>query len=380
MELKALIEKHLFTCEVGRATSTFLTQKLKEKPDLANDVTLVLIERLRLCNQPKNLWFIENMERRDGGNFHAAGRLWQCGSLLCSGCQQLLTRGKRKRLRAVIKATKLRVGENFKFITFTVPNQGLSLMKSHEWVDYAFSLFRKRKWVRETFRSGVKNYEFTVTKIGIHFHVHMIAVVKYIAFSKIREEWTDCVQTSAEKFFGERLTVRNADRLLSVHVDPVKNMEKLIFELCKYITKSNSWTKLEPAEIFAYMTCERLPRTFEMLGQWRLLDAELRKAAQSVEANNDAPRPIVHNTSLNDGRCRETWRDEAVRLGAMATIRIMYRDFERRHEQRLDFLQRQFPTRSILHAPNHGKTASTEGERHRSLAELYDIIESRRNS
>ena len=377
MELSNLIEKNLFTSEIGRATATFLTDELKAKPDLATNVSLVLLERLRLCNQPKNLWFIEDMPTKDGGNFHAAGRLWQCGSLLCSGCQQLNSRQKRKRLRAVLKATKLRTGEDFKFITFTVPNQNLSLMQSHEFVDYAFSLFRKRKWFIETFRGSVKCYEFTVTKVGIHFHVHLLAVVRFISFKKIRSEWTDCVQNAAMEFIGKRLLINTSDGNLWIDVTKCRDLDGIVFELCKYITKSNSWTKLDAAEMFAYMTCERLPRTFEMLGSFRLLDASLRKAAQSVEANSEGTEPIVHKTSLNDGLCRESWRARAERLGVGYSITQLHAEFDGKRDRRLQFLKRQFPTRTILEAPNLGILAKTAMDSHRSLRELYDIIEAR---
>lgn len=378
MDFDALVNKADLTAELGRASATYLKEILLRHPKKISNLAVVLQQRITLCNSPKNLWFIKDKKKSNGETFHAYGRYWRCNSIICSGCQQIRSRDKRRRLRNVLKQMKPRQGETYQFITLTVPNQNLTLFANHEFVDYAFSLFRKRKWFKERFRGSVKSFEFTKNKKGIHFHVHMLALSKYIDYSKLRVEWTECVQKSAKKFLGNELTVHTADQLLIVKVKKIYDLDSMVFELCKYITKGDSWTKVNELELLEYATAPLLPRLFEMLGCFRTADQEIRKAAQSVEANSAEREPIVHNKKLNDGvthEVAETWRTIAETWPLHRAIDRLNREFETSIATRRGYLEQANPTRSIVSLPNFPEHAYINGKSHRSLLELYDLLD-----
>lgn len=378
MTLEQLQQKAELTAELGRATATYLLDILKKFPHESTDYKAFVAERIRLCNDPKNFWFAKDFKARNGDRFNASGKYFHCNSVVCSSCQQHRSRDKRRRLRSVLKLIEPRSNESFQFVTLTVPNGNRSLYDNHKFVDYAFSLLRKRKWFIETFRGAVKCYEFTKTPKGMHFHVHMLSLSRYIQFNKLRVEWTDCVRKALKKKFDEDMTVHTADQLLFANVKKVYDLDSMVFELTKYITKSDSWLKVKQLELLEYATADQLPRMFEMLGKFRLVDQELRGVGSLDEAGRESEGPIVHKTKLNDGgspNTRETWRDYVKGHGLANAIHRLYIDFDAIKARRLEHLEKTHPYTSIIALPYLPIETATESKRHRSLKAIYAAID-----
>lgn len=231
------------------------------------------LTRIRACALRSNHWVAEDLHNEKTGELYAGnGTNWSCNSKLCPSCVAKASNRSRRELSLALENQKLRTGESYKFITLTIVNPNLSLLETRAMVDRAYSLFRKRKFFIEKIRGGSKNEEFTVTNNGYHYHIHLLCVTRFLSYEKLRSEWTECVKIA----FAENdlsLKVTNKDGLLSVNVQKVassKNgLKGAIQEVCKYITKSDSWEKLPEKDLIEIASISRFPRMFELFGFFR---------------------------------------------------------------------------------------------------------------
>jgi hypothetical protein len=349
-------------------------KKLKYKQALARDVVVALsrsdnpvmraqAERISKCNSNGNLFVGEDFHTSDGELHDGRGTLWACNSRLCPNCVGKLSRRHRKQIRYVIENQKLMVGENWYFPTFTMPNLNLvdlpaSLIgEIHQcaWRRFCSMETRtdKRKtWFQKTIRGGFKNCEFTYTENSVyHYHTHGLFVAKSSIqrdkFYEIRLYWTKALQFAFKKF-GIEWECRTGNKnfipalysfllskpkmslflnaqettkffgLADVNVVKVdwKNRENTINELCKYITKNESWSKIPIDQLEAVVAVPRFWRMFESFGVCRQTARELDKIRvkipenseyddqfestnQGVNSNGDA---YIYQKNLNDRR------------------------------------------------------------------------------
>ena len=93
-----------------------------------------------------------------------------------------------------------------------------------------------------------------------------------MSFEQFRKEWTDCVRIAFEEF-NIPFEVKNKDGLLSVKIERVtaspNGLKGAVQEVCKYITKSDSWEKLPEKDLMEIASIERFPRMFELFGYFR---------------------------------------------------------------------------------------------------------------
>lgn len=257
--------------------------------------------RIQLCNDPENVWIAKAAYHNgDRPRTDAIDKFWRCNSKLCSSClakQALLSR---RKLRTAIASQEPNSGKYF-FVTFTIPNPDISLLETRSIVDRAWTLFRKRSLCVSLFRGGVKAEEFTVTKNGFHYHLHCIFLVKkWFLYNELRRSWTDCVEQSF--IDHERpFECKNKDNMLSVVIKPITPTERAIQEVCKYVTKADSWSKMRHQDLVEIALVQRWCRMFELFGSFSL-------SAIRAEGTRIA---IVHTKSLTDGFRHNTakyWR------------------------------------------------------------------------
>jgi hypothetical protein len=270
-----------------------------------NHTALACAERLERCASPQNVFVADDFHTKDGEAYSANGNLWSCSSLLCQNCTGKLARNNRKTIRHVVKNEKLFIGENWYFITLTMPDL---LLKDYS-LDFitlvfqkAFEAFthrnndaRKRTQYQKLIRGLFKNAEFTFTENQtFHFHAHLLAIAKSKIqrdnFSLIRTLWTNALERAFE-FYSIPFELNTSDNLVVVNVQKVNftNREKTIQELCKYVTKSDSWQNIPLAEIEKIIERPRRVRMFEALGVCResakKMRDDLTKARAETRAN-----------------------------------------------------------------------------------------------
>jgi hypothetical protein len=306
--------------------------KLKYKQDLAGEVIAALCrssdnplmmaqaERIKRCCSDDNLFVGEDFHTSDGELFEGKGSLWACNSRLCPNCVGKLSKRNRRIIRYVIENQKLLVGENWYAVNFTLPNlnfKDVELPLIAEIMQAAWKRFsaletrkdKKPTWFQKMIRGGFKNCEFTYTENDVyHYHLHTLLVAKSRIgrdnFTEIRRHWTKAIIFAFAKF-GIELKINSKDGLANVYVEKKKfnaaNREKTINELCKYVTKNESWREIPIEQLETIVAVPRFWRMFESFGCCRETarkmnektlttseNAEFENANGSANLNDDA--------------------------------------------------------------------------------------------
>lgn len=328
----------LVTASHGRELAAAIDDAIfAVRPDDAAELTLYA-ERIRQCSGESNIWYAEDLHKPDGECFNGAGRFWYCGLRLCTSCAARHATRNRLKLIGAVNRQKLLVNEHWKFITFTIVNPNLPILETRKLFETAWALFRKSTWFRSTIRGLSKNEEFTVTAKGIHYHLHALAKARYIHYDALRHHWTRAV-TAAFAQAGRTLEIATADRMLIVKCKTVTSMRKAIKEVCKYITKSDSWSKIPPTDLLDIARIRRFPRMFELMG-----DLALERAETPTGHNDDlVNETIVHTTDINDERQDRAWRDFLKTNGFEAAVESLLRRIHHSYKFRTHQLKQKYP-------------------------------------
>jgi len=249
--------------------------------------------RLRRCSDDHNIWFV----KADYGWLH--GRYWQCRSKLCSYCLSTESRSRRKKLKLALESYGSQRLSEWRFVTFTIENPSTSLLQTREIVNESWSKFRKRVCFAPVV-AAAKSEEFTLTKIGFHYHVHLLAHLSdRVDYQSWRKNWTECVESSGGKstrLFG----YETIDGYLIVDIRKLQNLNSITNELCKYVTKSTSFSSLSNDALLELAAVKRWHRMFEFIGNLKPPKRETKLPGKSRSV-------IVHNSRLTDGCDSDRW-------------------------------------------------------------------------
>lgn len=296
-----------------------------------------------LCSSDSNKWSIANAVNYDTGEeFEAKGNFWNCYSKLCPTCTARSSSIARKQLIKRISEQTLKRGDRFYFPTLTIKNPNLSLTDTRFLMNRAWTLFRKRQFFRVLILGGFKSEEFTLTRNGFHYHLHLLIQSKFILFNEFRRTWTECV----EKAFFEQdipFKVQTSDKWLIVRFQPIADISRIPHELCKYITKTDSWSKLSDTALKQIALVRRWSRMREFFGEWKT----------SAKAKERHHQPIVHTKSLTDGKVSavanpDAWRDRVWLIGNLRYRAELREEFRKAREFRRMQLQLRWRHASII--------------------------------
>jgi hypothetical protein len=214
-----------------------------------------------------NHFIAENLQAASGESFTGFGSWTVASSSL--DCAYLKAKSKKSR-KAITYALELckthlaanKIGAYKHFITFTQPTLiGVNLKDTFAVADYAWSLFRKRKYFLENIFGAVIAEEFTLgesykaqnrvwsaDKDGYHAHRHLIAFGKWLDVEQLKIHWTECLELAAVKF-GYGFSFNTANGLAVVNRQTVWSDDKAVEELGKYICKSSTFDELPASQI-----------------------------------------------------------------------------------------------------------------------------------
>jgi hypothetical protein len=232
-----------------------------------------LCYRIWTCSDRENHWVGDDLHNTETGELYAGnGNLWSCGSKLCPSCVAKASNRSRNELKLSLKNQKLMTGEMYQFITLTIPNPNLSLIQTRTVLDRIWTLFRKRDYFKQKIRGGSKSEEFTLTGNGYHYHYHLLCVTRFLNFNEFRREWSDCIKT-VFKELNLPCEFKTDDGMAMVKIkrlnSSVNGLKGAIQEVCKYVTKSDSWEKLPPKDLIEIASIKRFWRMFEIFGSFR---------------------------------------------------------------------------------------------------------------
>jgi hypothetical protein len=279
--------------------------------DAGDDIAFVLAQRIKKCASPSNRYTAKDLNNQSGECFDGFGNLFPCSSKLCYSCMAKAASRNRKKAEEALKIIKLKrklylpfgskkkvvEQERLRMITLTMPKVFLSCVESTELVVRAFDLFRKLKFVETYFAGYIKTIEFTVREDKTyHNHIHLLAACFFIPEKIIKRLWRRCVQTAfIEKGLDWRAATKNledADKL-NVNLKLTDSNENSLKEVCKYLTKSESWENIPASHLLEVANIKRWRRMFELSGcfkkaaQWVKLEKEAKKQAALEAANNN---------------------------------------------------------------------------------------------
>jgi hypothetical protein len=255
------------------ASSAYALRRAIIHNKITNEEVHGLCHRVWTCSEPENHFVGDDLHNRQTGELYAGnGNLWGCGSKLCPSCVAKSSNRSRKELNLALKNQKLFTGEMYQFITLTMPNPNLALLQTRSIMDRAWSLFRKRDYFVEKIRGGSKSEEFTITENGYHYHFHLLCVTRFLSFENFRREWTECLITA---FREANLPCKfnTADGLAMVKIKRLNSsanaLKGAVQEVCKYVTKSDSWEKISEKDLLDIAKIARFPRMFELFRFFR---------------------------------------------------------------------------------------------------------------
>lgn len=365
----------------GREIAAALGDSIRTQMPPDAELLTIYQERLHQCSRDENIWYGKDLHNADGEPFDGAGRFWTCGQKLCPYCIAKQAQRNRKRLRAILRNQTidprnpnskkgLLVGHHLKFLTLTMVKQnGMSLRQTRQLMQDAWALFRKRRYFERVMIGGCKSEEFTLNRDGYHYHLHILGRTRYIDWSTFRSQWTECV----EFVFREAnipFKVSTSDGWLWIQDTPLRSVESGIQEVAKYITKSDSWSKLRDEDLLDVVRIERWPRMFEFFGTFR---PERKPRTPPVAAlggeTTPANKTIVHTTLITDLDSVQTWRNRARRLGLSKYLAKLQRQITTMRSVRIFELRAKYQAAELFRFP--GEPSIDIREISKRVAEIY---------
>jgi hypothetical protein len=127
-------------------------------------------------------------------------------------------------------------------------------------------------------------------------------------FIEIRRQWTKALTFAFAKF-GIELKINSKDGLANVFVEKRKfnsrNREKTINELCKYVTKNESWREIPIEQLETIVAVPRFWRMFESFGCCRQTARKMNEKTLTTPANAEFEN-VNGSANLNKGAYLDT--------------------------------------------------------------------------
>jgi hypothetical protein len=375
-----LIERAYF----GRESSESVCKILDAAAIAANDeIARAHAGRIGKCSLKTNHYLATNLFDKKGECFDGYGSFWGCNSKFCQPCQKRAASGNQKSARQAIENTRMRKRvkhfcwtknkqiterERLRTIVLTMPKIKATCLLSLEILQCAWSLFRKRKFCKDYITGVIKSHEFTVrVDDSYHAHSHLIVGGFFIPEDLLKAEWKYCVEQAFIQFGFDYAALTehlpDADKL-NVQIKLVHSLDKALKEVCKYMTKNESWAQIPAAHLLELANVKRFPRMFDMGGRFRDTAQRFNKRAALIKARRvakvDAAKReqyYVQTNGISDGeqkqiiqptrKRKKNWRDRVKFLGSKVYLSLLDKEINKTIEVRKEFLAKKYPLSSF---------------------------------
>jgi hypothetical protein len=376
----SLIERAYF----GRESSESVWKILDSAAITANDeIARAHAGRIGKCSLKTNHYLATNLFDKNGECFDGYGSFWGCNSKFCQPCQKRAASGNQKSARQAIENTRMRKRvkhfcwaknkqiterERLRTIVLTMPKIKAACLLSLEILQRAWSLLRKRDLWRDYVTACVKSHEFTVrVDDSYHAHSHLIVGGFFIPEHLLKAEWKYCVEKAFIEFGFDyaALTEHLVDSdKLNVQIKLVHSLDKALKEVCKYMTKNESWSQIPAVHLLELANVKRFPRMFDMGGRFRDTAKRFNKRAALIKARRKAKADeakcdqyYVQTNGISDGeqkqiiqptrKRKKNWRDRVGFLGSEVYLLLLDKEISKTVEVRKAFLAKKYPLSSF---------------------------------
>jgi hypothetical protein len=329
--------------------------------------SLFTAEHLLANAGTSNHFIAENLQAASGESFTGFGAWTVSSSSL--DCAYLKAKSKKSRKaitfalelgKTYLTANKIKAYKHF--ITFTQPTLiGVNLKDTFAVADYAWSLFRKRKYFVESIFGAVIAEEFTLgdkykaenrvwsaDKDGFHAHRHLIAFGKWLDVERLKIDWSECLELAAVKF-GYCLNFNTANGLAVVNRQTVWSDDKAVEELGKYICKSSTFDELPASEIIQVEQALQGKRMLETFGECNKRvgrkpgDAHL--DTTSVIDGKELSNVVMTNENMvKRNYLKDSFREKLESNGLEHARIYLRRELAKRRKWRIDNFLERFPS------------------------------------
>ncbi len=314
-----------------------------------------------------NHFVAENLQAASGESYTGYGSFTVASSSL--DCAYLKAKSKKSR-KAITFALELcktylvsnKIAAYKHFLTFTQPTLiGVNLKDTFAVADYAWSLFRKRKYFVESIVGAVIAEEFTLgdnykaenrlwsaDKDGFHAHRHLIAFGKWLDVERLKIDWTECLELAGAKF-GYRLNFPTAKGYAVVNRKTVWSDDNAITELGKYICKSSTFDELPASEIIQVEQALQRKRMLETFGECnkrvgrKATDAHL-DTTSLIDGKESSNLVITNKNKVKRNYLKDNFRGKLESNGLEHARIYLRRELAKRRKWRIDNFLERFPS------------------------------------
>jgi hypothetical protein len=284
-----------------------------------NDENEVHAVRIKFCSEKVNYYTANDLHTADGECYNGFSHLSACSSKLCIACNALASKRNKKTAAVAITGTelvrrtykdyedggKVKIQqERLRFITLTMPPLQESCLQTLNILADAWERFRKTDFCKNYISGFARGSEFTTRKDGTyHSHIHLLAASVFIPENLIKKFWTKCVQTAFEKA-GIYFEPGTASGFCIVNLKFVSSVDAALKELCKYVTKSDSWSEVPREHLLEMAAVARWPKMFSLGGKFGATSERLKQeqaAANTTTAASAERESYLDTTSVSDG-------------------------------------------------------------------------------
>ncbi len=215
-----------------------------------------------------------------------------------------------------------------RFVTLTLPPTNLTSFRSLRLLLAVWEKFRKPPFFINYISGFARDAEFTVRADGTsHPHIHAIFAGTYLPGDECKAQWTKCAEKVYKKA-GQKFEPKTDSGQCVVHFKQVLSVESGTRELCKYITKSDSWSEVPKEHLLEMALVARWPKMFALGGTFALAAARLerqrteaRAAAISTTTAGSAATGYLDTKSLSGSFALDELSGEAKEIPKAALLK-----------------------------------------------------------
>lgn len=221
---------------------------------------------LKFTYQAKNIYIAQDLLNRQTGElFVGYGTLVEgLSSRVSPSYLTVAARRQRKRILTKVEGARQLVGQQWRFVTLTMPFLRADVATVLKIQTVALQNFKKNVSVWKRNVQGAFFAEemvigdaTTVIQTHFHIHVHVLMLGKYIEQWRLGDLWTNCVENACRRFGVELVMTNLTTNRLITDIRSVsryasregKTMDDAVAELCKYTTKGSEYEKVPKREI-----------------------------------------------------------------------------------------------------------------------------------